>query len=356
MSSTAFISSSNYTNHKSLAELVDRYDGFILDQFGVMHNGANALDGAVDCVRQLCHAHGKRLVILSNSSSLAHDALHKLSTLGFDANDFLGAVTSGQEASEFIRASRFNNINQSAPTKALFFTWESSASLEFLQACGDNLEATDNVSEADFILLHGSQVLRGPQGEHGQAQITPLDFFDAGNTTKLEPILQQCMERNLEMVCCNPDYVYVSPDGSIKHMPGTIADLYQNKYNGTVHTFGKPHVPHFDACVRLLNLGCDRIAHVGDSLHHDVKGANAAGMASILLPVACIVKSWTCRRMITFCPVAASWMHCSPSMDKLRRMWCQCFSSDRSSSASMTKGLTSTGSLHVLCRPSRNRA
>ena len=42
-------------------------------------------------------------------------------------------------------------------------------------------------------------------------------------------------------------------------------------------------VEHFEA--RLARLGCDksRVAHVGDSLHHDIAGAAAAGIASILI-------------------------------------------------------------------------
>jgi ribonucleotide monophosphatase NagD (HAD superfamily) len=37
--------------------LVDQYDGFILDQFGVMHNGVVALPGAKVCVRACLAEH-----------------------------------------------------------------------------------------------------------------------------------------------------------------------------------------------------------------------------------------------------------------------------------------------------------
>ena len=50
-----------FTTHASFSELVSKYDAFILDQFGVMHNGLSALDGAVDCVRELYKA-GKPLI------------------------------------------------------------------------------------------------------------------------------------------------------------------------------------------------------------------------------------------------------------------------------------------------------
>lgn len=52
---------------------------------------------------------------------------------------------------------------------------------------------------------------------------------------------------------------------------------------GKVAYFGKPHAEHFEACLRDLGLDHDRVAHVGDSLHHDIAGANDAGIASIFV-------------------------------------------------------------------------
>jgi ribonucleotide monophosphatase NagD (HAD superfamily) len=52
---------------------------------------------------------------------------------------------------------------------------------------------------------------------------------------------------------------------------------------GKVTVFGKPHVEHFEACLRDLALPKDKVAHVGDSLHHDVVGANATGIDSIFV-------------------------------------------------------------------------
>lgn len=46
----------------------------------------------------------------------------------------------------------------------------------------------------------------------------------------------------------------------------------------------KPHVDHFLACLdRLCVTDPSRVAHVGDSLHHDVAGANAAAIPSIFV-------------------------------------------------------------------------
>ena len=47
------------------APLADRYDGFVLDLWGVIHDGVNAFPHAVDCLRRLRNA-GKRTLLLSN--------------------------------------------------------------------------------------------------------------------------------------------------------------------------------------------------------------------------------------------------------------------------------------------------
>jgi ribonucleotide monophosphatase NagD (HAD superfamily) len=47
--------------------------------------------------------------------------------------------------------------------------------------------------------------------------------------------------------------------------------------------FGKPDVEHFEACIRKLQINRDRVAHVGDSLHHDIAGAIATNVPSVFV-------------------------------------------------------------------------
>ena len=121
--------------------------------------------------------------------------------------------------------------------------------------------------------------MRGPNGKE-----TPLGgYMQTGDmTTVIDPILKKCAERKLPMVCANPDFIMVKPDGSTAHMPGTIAKRYE-ELGGSCISFGKPHAPHFEACVAELGLPKDKVVHVGDSLHHDIAGANATGIASVFV-------------------------------------------------------------------------
>ncbi|KAL7569235.1 hypothetical protein ACA910_016789 [Epithemia clementina (nom. ined.)] len=279
--SSGLISYSTYSSFSD--QLIDKYDAFILDQFGVLHNGAFALDGAVELVEYLSRQKQKKLIILSNTSAPSHKAMAKLPKLGFEQNLFIGAVTSGEEASKHIRETYGRN------SKAVMFTWDSSdvnnprltaTPQAFLDHCG-GLQVASTVEEADFLLLHGSEVwYRGKNME-------PLSlgcFLKEGLTDEIiDPILRQCIDQNLPAVCANPDIIVQTPSGGTNFMPGKIAERYIEMGATNVRLFGKPQPEHFEACLRELDLPAGRVAHVGDSLHHDIFGANAAGIPSIFV-------------------------------------------------------------------------
>lgn len=268
--------SQKFTLHSSFSDLIDKYDGFILDQFGVLHNGSRGLEGAPELVAKLV-AKGKRLIILSNSSSSSEATKAKLPKLGFNPEQFIGAVTSGQEAGHFVS-------ENFAGKKAIFMTWKTPKTpspMDFVRLCGD-IEITDQPTEADLVLCHGVDVLRGPWPD-GEAQEQSLgSYFHDESFAMIEPLLKSCLENELPMICANPDFIMIKPDGTIGHMPGKISQRYE-EMGGKCMSFGKPFAPHFEACLRDLDLSKDRVAHVGDSLHHDVAGANGAGIASVFV-------------------------------------------------------------------------
>jgi HAD superfamily hydrolase (TIGR01450 family) len=268
--------------HATFTDLAKKYDGFILDQFGVLHNGKDALPGAVDLVKELVKTN-KKLIILSNTSSPAKTTMERLPGLGFSPDDFVGAVTSGQEASRLIK----EKYGSGPETKRfVWFTWapgntNAPPPLRFVEECG-NVEPARSVEEADFVIAHGSGVVRGP-GQDGEASIQSMgSFFDDGDLTEVDVVLQKCKERNLPLICANPDFVVMYSDGAFKHMPGKIAKRYEESGGETTY-FGKPHAAHFEACIRELGLDRERVAHVGDSLHHDIAGANNANVPSIFV-------------------------------------------------------------------------
>lgn len=276
------------------------YDALILDQFGVMHNGKNPLDGALECVRTL-EQQRKLLIVLSNTSSPSKTTLQRLDQqLGFDKSWFLGAITSGEEAARYIRET-FGSTGEKK--KFVWFTWDVDNEnvpnpIDFLDLCGSTVEPTLDLDQADFVIAHGSGAIRGYDA-NGEMKVQSMgNFLNDGNLetgTPIDAMLRACADRGLPLVCANPDEVVVYHDGSLKHMPGKIALKYSSIWKErvdentpTIRIFGKPHKEHFEACLRELELAASspsplRVAHVGDSLHHDVAGAKGAGVPSIFI-------------------------------------------------------------------------
>jgi HAD superfamily hydrolase (TIGR01459 family) len=128
---------------------------------------------------------------------------------------------------------------------------------------GLELTLVDTPEAADFVLAIGLD----------SASVT-LDDCRA-----LATALRRC---GLPMICSNPDKVAVVPGGT-GVAPGALAALYEEQ-GGEVLWIGKPHRPIYDACLALLGgLEPAEIVAIGDSLEHDIKGANGAGIASCLV-------------------------------------------------------------------------
>lgn len=256
-----------------VSTIADRYDAVLLDQFGVMHNGKAALPGALQCFNSLAQQN-KKLIVLSNTSRRRAFALQRLDKIGFDAEQLSDFVTSGEAAWRHMQA---NCAGQSM----LHIGWDD-AFHAFDSRYMEGLDVTlAPASDCDFVFLQGSQCLRDGSG----APPADCSVFATGHPSEaLSAALETCAARGVTMLCANPDYTVVLPDDTIGHMPGKIASLYE-ALGGAVTYFGKPHVHAFAEALRQLgpSIPPSRVLHVGDSLLHDVAGANAAGVHSLFV-------------------------------------------------------------------------
>jgi HAD superfamily hydrolase (TIGR01459 family) len=237
-----------------LAALADRYHGFILDQWGVLHDGLRPYPGVVQVLETL-RSHNKPVVLLSNSGRRAALSRDRLRQIGFDPSLFTGVVTSGETAWQGFRernAAPFDRLGR----RCVLLTREGDLTV----AQDVDLELVDAPEEAEFLFLAGVE----------PPPMTAEDY---------EPILERCLACRLPMLCTNPDLVAVTGD-ALTLAPGTLGQRYEGA-GGTVYYVGKPHPPVYAACRALLPLiPPERILAVGDSLAHDVRGANAAGIAA----------------------------------------------------------------------------
>jgi HAD superfamily hydrolase (TIGR01459 family) len=239
-----------------MADLASRYPGFIIDQWGVLHDGQAAYPGALACLERL-RAGGSCIVLLSNSGKRVADNRARLRAMGFGEALFDAVVTSGEAAWRLLR-DREEPFYRALGGRCLL--WVQAGDSSFVEGLGVTL--AEQVEDADFILVPG------------------IDL--GGQVADFEPALHQALARDLPMVCANPDVVVVAPDGL--HMaPGAIARRYAS-LGGRVAYAGKPYAPIYRLCLEALApLSAAQVLAVGDSLEHDVAGAARMGMDAALV-------------------------------------------------------------------------
>ncbi len=239
-----------------LGEIAPRYDGFILDLWGVIHDGAAPLPGAVECLAALKDA-GKRIALLSNAPRRAADVVARITRIGVPAL-YDCVMSSGEEAWQHLFR-RDDPFYAQLGWRCLHIGSERDTGMRE----GLPLEFVEDVAESELILN------TGPAGWDDR-----LEDYD--------PLLHRAGARDLPMICANPDLV-VLYQGRLALCAGALARRYE-ELGGRVRWHGKPYPSIYDTCLGLLGIADrTRILAVGDSLATDIAGAAAAGLDSLLI-------------------------------------------------------------------------
>jgi HAD superfamily hydrolase (TIGR01459 family) len=238
-----------------IGPIADQYDLFLLDQWGVLHNGEAAHPEAVEAMRRLRHA-GKSIVLISNSSKRSPSSVGNLERLGVERGLYDDVITSGEMAWQEMKAGTVPFLRDLGP-RCFLFTWGGDAS--FLK--GLRFTAVDTVDDADFLLLAGTS---------------------GANIDIYEDELRAGIRRGLPMVCLNRDYVSVDPAGRLVECSGKVAARYE-ALGGKVRYYGKPGREIYEAAFARAPGSHRHPIIIGDSLHHDIAGGRAAGIGTIFI-------------------------------------------------------------------------
>ena len=91
-------------NH--LSEISKNYDTFVIDLWGVMHNGVALNAKAIDAVYQL-KKHSKKIVFLSNAPRPSPNVINFLLKMKMDKRYLENVMTSGEAAMHAINQKKF---------------------------------------------------------------------------------------------------------------------------------------------------------------------------------------------------------------------------------------------------------
>jgi HAD superfamily hydrolase (TIGR01459 family) len=235
-----------------LGALAQRYDGFLIDQWGVLHDGTRPYSDAVSCLGKL-RAAGKAVIILSNSGRSGADNEAVLASMGFSRDLYDRVASAGDDARDAL-ARRSEPAYRDLGRRCLLLARPGEEHL----AAGLGLTLADEAGEADFLFVMSMDSQRQ-------------------SVAGWKPVLEQALRRGLPMICGNPDRYRVHADGTLHEAPGLAALAYE-EMGGTVHYHGKPHPRIYRSCLRFMDRPAGRLLAIGDSLEHDVAGAARAGI------------------------------------------------------------------------------
>ena len=242
----------------SIEEIINDYDNFIIDQWGVMHDGTFGYDHAFNSINIL-NSNNKNLFIISNSSKRSKSSIDRLPKLGFKKKSFINTVTSGEMIWQLLKEKFLGDKNK----KNCFHIYdeEKEDGLDFRD--GLNFNFVEKVEEEDLILACTPFI-----------NLQPIDYI---------PLLEIAYKKEITMYCANPDFETVESNSNNNvFCMGAIGEIYK-KMGGNVIIKGKPDVSIYAETTNKINLEKKRTLAIGDSLFHDIQGANNFEIDSVLV-------------------------------------------------------------------------
>ena len=231
---------------EGLCSIVDNYQLFYVDLWGVVHNGVSLHKEAINALKEI-KKKGKEYILLTNAPRPNSVVKTFLKKMGME-EELIDLVFTYGEA--YISYLKKNLIDKK------FFHGGPPRDIDLFK---DFKELKSNqIENSEYIICTGLFE------EHEE----DLKFY------------KELFEKNLKkkMICTNPDLI-VDRGNKRELCAGSIATIFE-KMGGKVVYFGKPYPEVYNQSVD--NKG-KKILSIGDNLNTDIKGANLLNYDSLII-------------------------------------------------------------------------
>ena len=231
---------------EGFSSIVDDYQLFYVDLWGVVHNGVSLHEEAIKTLNEITRKK-KDYILLTNAPRPNHSVKSFLEKLGMEKEIRDHVYTSGEAALNYLRKHFLEKtfFHVGPPRDFDLFT-------DFTK------NKSENIENSDYILCTG--------------------LFD--NHDKDLKYYKSLFENNLKkkMICTNPDLI-VDRGSNRELCAGSVAMVFE-KMGGEVVYFGKPYPEVYNQSFDNKNK---KILSIGDNLNTDIKGANLLNFDSLLI-------------------------------------------------------------------------
>jgi len=249
--------------HERLRDILGQFDALLLDGYGVLNIGGEAVPEADDLLAMAASAGVATIVLTNGASKPSQMTWSKYQQLGLDL-----------DPAEIISSRDALIAHLNAPQTTI-----------------KTMGVVDSFTEGVMVDGVAIKPLHPDRPDEWQN----LDAIGVFGTVHWNKAWQEClvkaMASGVEIFVANPDVAAPQEQGYSRE-PGywVAAAAHQCHAVDQVKWFGKPHAPVFDLALQRLeeltsrsNLDLDRIAMVGDSLHTDILGGQARGLKTVLI-------------------------------------------------------------------------
>ena len=231
-------------NLNHLSEVFHSYDTYVIDLWGVMHNGIALNPKAIEVVENLSES-SKKIVFLSNAPRPSSKVVEFLKRMQMKEKFLSRVITSGEAA--------MHAINQNKYGKSFYHLGPSRDQSIFEKV----LENKTSLDSCDFILCTG---LFDDQDED-------LEYY--------KDLLKNYTSK--KFICTNPDLTVHR--GDIEELcAGALAKTFET-LGGEVVYYGKPYKEIYRMCFDTK----EKVLAIGDNLRTDIKGANNLNIDSLFI-------------------------------------------------------------------------
>ncbi len=240
-----------------LSEIIDGVEAVFVDQYGVLHDGRAAFPGARDCLEAIA-ARGLPVLALTNSGKRAEANAARLERLGFPRRLFSGVLSSGETV--WRRLADALAAGRIAP-----------GSRVLVLARGGDRSAVE-----------GLDLVRAEAGEAADLVVIAGIEPETRSREDYRALLAPLARARVPAICANPDEVMYAGSGRA-FGPGVVAADYRAA-GGPVTMAGKPARAFFAAALAAVGgIAPERVLMIGDSPVHDIGGAMAVGLRTLLV-------------------------------------------------------------------------
>jgi HAD superfamily hydrolase (TIGR01459 family) len=218
-----------------LFEIYDFYDTFVIDLWGVIHNGITLNQKAIEVIDHL-KKNSKKIVFLSNAPRPSEKVIKFLTNLKMDKKFLTDVITSGEAAMHAVNKHKFGKK---------FYHLGPPRDFCIFEKVKENKTSIEN---CDFILCTGLF----------DEYEDDLNFY--------KKFLEKHISKKL--VCTNPDLI-VHRGNKEEYCAGYIAKIFEELGGKTIY-YGKPHKEIYEMCFN----NSEKVLAIGDNLRTDIKGAN----------------------------------------------------------------------------------